>query len=134
MTSLTASSQSQTTPWVPHTTMPIARSIRRYRMSEREQIDTLSVSLEWGDDSDTDSVSEEHDEINESVRLQRERNLPATHDPDTKSVSAECGSVAESVCSEIDDTTSDKNDGGVSENNLATATEPKETSRHQEHF
>lgn len=101
---------------------------------------THSVSLEWGDDSDTDSVSEEHDEINESVSLQHERNLPAAHDPDTKSVSAECGSVAESVCSEIDDTasdnsdgaTSDKNDDGVSDKNLATATEPKETSRRQE--
>ncbi|KAE9318789.1 hypothetical protein PF008_g18426 [Phytophthora fragariae] len=101
---------------------------------------TLSVSLEWGDDSDTDSVSEEHDEINESVSLQRERNLPAAHDPDTKSVSAECGSVAESVCSEIDDTasdnsddaTSDKNDDGVSDKNLATATEPKEPSRRKE--
>ncbi|GMF44409.1 unnamed protein product [Phytophthora fragariaefolia] len=101
---------------------------------------TLSVSLEWGDDSYTDAVSEERDEVNESVRLQRESNLPAAHDPDIKSVSAECGSVAESVCSEIDDTpsdnsddaSSDKNDDGVSDKNVATATEPKETSRDQE--
>ncbi|KAE8991452.1 hypothetical protein PF010_g18432 [Phytophthora fragariae] len=85
------------------------------------------------------SVSYEANE-NKSTTLSRERNLPAAHDPDTKSVSAECGSVAESVCSEIDDTasdnsddaTSDKNDDGVSDKNLATATEPKEPSRRKE--